>query len=423
MKKLLMLLLCCLPIASAIAGGAKESQPVTVRFTVAFDTPRFKYYENAMSEFKTKNPNINVVLQNESWTEFWAKLRAQTASKTEPDVWLYVQTFGDEWLDKGLLMPLDDYISKAKDMNMSDFVETALKGMTKGGKLYGLPYEGGSTVFTFLNVDLFKQAGIPLPTNDWTWDDAKRIAKEIMAKVPTVNGGKVYGFGQRMPDGEWQTANYLGSWGAPFITNDADGPKYLLDDPKSIEAMQWIYDLHAKDKICAPIDETPPNDWTLWLNGRIPILFHGAWSIPTWLEGCKFKWDMIPFPKGPGGRNVVSIGGYFVISKSTKVPQQAFEVLKFITSAEQNNNIVGKSGAGIPAHKSGFQYMSNELQRAAKIMFIDSSPIVSFAGLPGIYETQSKEFDLGMLGQKSAAEIAKVCAEKARQIIKENYGK
>ncbi|WP_446909783.1 extracellular solute-binding protein, partial [Klebsiella pneumoniae] len=74
--------------------------------------------------------------------------------------------------------------------------EALVKLYTYDGKHYGVPKDF-DTIGVFYNKKIFKDAGVELPTADWTWDDfhdkAKKISdwgksKGIYGCATTING-------------------------------------------------------------------------------------------------------------------------------------------------------------------------------------------------------------------------------------------
>ena len=71
------------------------------------------------------------------------------------------------------------------DLNRID--ETALNAFNVGGKQYGLPGNFSNVVLVY-NKDLFDQAGLDYPTNDWTQDDVQAAAEAIRALGDDIYG-------------------------------------------------------------------------------------------------------------------------------------------------------------------------------------------------------------------------------------------
>src|SRR5690606_14530095 len=65
---------------------------------------------------------------------------------------------------------------------------------------YGEP-TGGNATAAFLDLDLFKAAGVEAPSEGWTWDDLIQAANEIgSAGLKNAEGKPVYGLDLRIGD-------------------------------------------------------------------------------------------------------------------------------------------------------------------------------------------------------------------------------
>ena len=124
-----------------------------------------------------KYPDIKIKFETAPFNDFWTKLTTQAASGNAPCV---IGLQGQRAPQFGnLLIPLDDYMSKA-GIKASDYVPSITKGLQFEGKQVALPYDVGPFV-VFYNKDAFKAAGLKEPAIGWTTDeffaDAKALTK------------------------------------------------------------------------------------------------------------------------------------------------------------------------------------------------------------------------------------------------------
>jgi len=74
------------------------------------------------------------------------------------------------------IMPIDDLVER-DGLDLSAY-GGVLDNIIVDGKLYGLPYRSDFWIL-FYNKDMFDEAGIPYPTNDWTWNDFRETALKL----------------------------------------------------------------------------------------------------------------------------------------------------------------------------------------------------------------------------------------------------
>lgn len=404
-------------VTPTFAGGTAEGAtgPESIRFAVAMDPARLAYYEDSVEIFNAQDNGYTVVLENTPWSEYWQKLQTLTAGGTMPDVWNYVPGFGQEWLENGHLLPIDDYVEES-GMDLSDFAQGMLDFMRYEGKLHGLPYDVSGHVL-FYNKDLFDLAGVDYPTEDWTFTDLEEAARALVAAVPEHNGGKVYGLGNYMGH-DWVSAGYYKSFGGDFVTPDLE---VMIDSVGSKAALAYFADFRKEGLAPPEFGDTSGGQFIQWLTGRAGMVLDGPWAIPTYQETVEFEMDIVPVPAGPACRCPSLLGGTFVIDADTDWPEESFEFLRFITSEEQLEKNVAASGAGIPGRASAFDEMDPLMQKAADYIMEVNQAFYPIQGSFAIFSKQQSEYELVFTGEKSVDAALEAAAEYAREVIEENY--
>jgi multiple sugar transport system substrate-binding protein len=126
-----------------------------------------------IARFNKRYPNVKVTDQCtpiSSWSDYLDKLIAQVASGKTPDL-IHIATEGAQLaIRKNLVISLDEFTksdASAKDL-LSDIDPVLLNGFTVEGRLYLVPEEWNNMMI-YYNTKVFKEAGIPRPSDDWTW--------------------------------------------------------------------------------------------------------------------------------------------------------------------------------------------------------------------------------------------------------------
>ncbi len=174
------------------------------------------------------------------------------------------------------------------------------------GKAYAMAETGPaqSGQFIAFNRDIIKQLGMDAPDElykkgEWTWDNFMKLAK---AATKDTNGdGKIdqYGFG--------------GTPGraAPLFIASNDGclldetdKKSGLDDPKTVEALEFVNKIYNVEKvgyIANEINDYNSNDYS-FKKGNIAMFYCEDWMLPTSDPKLSFKVGCAPAPKGPSNK-------------------------------------------------------------------------------------------------------------------------
>ena len=133
--------------------------------------------------FQKENPNIKVILQNQSsYPDLQQKITATTASPK--DLPTMTQAYPD-WLlnaiDENLVLDLKPYIENEtlKFDNYDDIVKGFREASTLDGKIYGIPFNKSTEVLWY-NKTLFDKLNLKVPK---TYEEFKDVAEDIKEKA------------------------------------------------------------------------------------------------------------------------------------------------------------------------------------------------------------------------------------------------
>src|SRR3990167_548860 len=110
-----------------------------------------------------------------------------------------------------------------------------------------------------------------------------------------------------------------------------------LDDPKSIEGLQFYADLINEHRVM-PTPVALANLGMgvdhMFASGRLAMFLSGIWETPALRQKYSFRWDVAMFPKSKDGiRRFGSGGTGYGILRTSEHPEAAWEVVKVLTSA------------------------------------------------------------------------------------------
>src|SRR5437899_2722352 len=159
----------------AVLAGPKV---INLNFTVwsySIDT-----IQDNINKFQTTYNNaITVKLNDVPWPQYHETMVNRLSSKTA----LHVLYNGGDWLPEfaraGWVVPLEDYLPRARTYYAPKIVGYALQDMTYNGKMYGLPYYADITTFQY-NAKLLKDKGVANPPT--TWEELTDQAKFLRGK-------------------------------------------------------------------------------------------------------------------------------------------------------------------------------------------------------------------------------------------------
>jgi multiple sugar transport system substrate-binding protein len=334
------------PAAAQQAPAAASGQKVSLRWFFWTGTEEERqFWESLAADAMQKVPNVEVKFETDTFNNFWTRLPTMAASGGVPDLIGLQSLRTGTFASRNIYMPLDELIAADKDVNIDDFSKGIRDGLSYKGKIFALSYDFGPNVI-YYNKSYFDKAGVALPKDDWTWDDfigtAKGLTRDIDGK-PVTGFSADNNFNSMVP---WIFSN-----GGDYV--DADFKKSQLSKPETVEAMQWYVDLTHKLKVSATIDDPGNPNWgsEQFYSGRAAMWITGPWNFVNARSKVKDTWDVALLPRGKAGSTSWIAGSGFGIASTTKFKNEAWQVLKYITSTEGLNK-VAKAGRGYPGRVS-----------------------------------------------------------------------
>ena len=349
MKKLLALLLAsiCVFLIAACSNdkdtaGKGDGDGISGEITIMGwgGGEELKARKEATKVFKKLYPDVKV---KEIWLPADSvdqKLDAALAAGNAADVIMMSPDWKglrSKWLED--LTPYDE----KENIDLADFTPGADDGyITPDGTREGLP----TTQSTFLiayNKNIFDKAGVPYPTEDWTWDDFSDIAQ----KVSSGSGAnRTYGMVSHWSQNRFATYFY---GGGPY---NEDWTKQTVDDPKTIKSLELIEKLVKTEAL--PDDaasKSIPVD-AMFVSQKAAMYPLGLFEAGDIAQkvGKNFEMGFVLPPKDPNGKSVnIKFQTGFAMNKDSKNKDAAWEYIKTVSMNKEINDIYAK--VGIPALK------------------------------------------------------------------------
>jgi len=232
-KKSVFLMVALVTILSVVgcAPAAAPKGPVTIH-VLTMDQAGLKPadIDQIARDFEAANPDIKVVMEYVGYDYVHDKITTGMAS-TPPayDAAMVDVIWPDEFIKKGYLLDVSDRVTQ--DMKDGIF-PAAWNGVTRNGKIYGMPWLMDVKYFMY-NKDMLEKAGFTAPPKTWEemLDQAKVIKEKGLAEFPVT-----WSWNQKEGVVCDYTALLFGNGGA-FL--DKDG-KPVFNDAKGVEALDWM---------------------------------------------------------------------------------------------------------------------------------------------------------------------------------------
>ncbi len=333
----LLILITCLSLAGCF-GDQETVLTIGVYSGSYWNTPNGNCYQildEAISLFEQAHPGVKVeYVSGIPAGDYSEWLSGQILMGTEPDLYFVLPEDFELLVSSGALAQLDEWIDEDPAIDTAVYYDPCLRSGQFEGKQYALPHESVPTIM-FVNKTLLQNNGIPMPDNEWTWEDFYSICAEVTDVEQRQYG--VYGY-------SWLDAIY--SNGASLFSED--GRSCYLAEEKVLEAISFTkrlselnrgYSVTARD-----FDE-----------GRVafcPLLYseYRAYQPYPWRvkKYSAFEWDCVTMPAGPSGSNISELHTMMLgISSRTRHENLAWEFCKLLSIDEDVQRALYTQSHGI----------------------------------------------------------------------------
>lgn len=308
-----------------VAGGAQETAadptgPVTIDYSFWGNPVAIGVEQDIIDAYHARQDQVRVAPVVSGYGDYHAMLLTQLAAGSGPDVMRVDSYYFQDFQGLNALRAIDDLVER-DGLDLSVYYQQGIEENTYQGDLYGLPW-ATSSLYMFLNLDVFEAAGVPVPDFDWTVDDFEEIARRL-----TGDGRYGYGIG-------------LGTVSAvlPFIWAEGgdlfspDRARFAMNEAPAIRALERIARMYAEGTIPEDSVTADANALTRWfVNGQIGMRMGAVSEILSTqaVEGVRF--EVINMPTGPNEPNTTVYKSNIVgINARTRDLEPSWDFLKFL---------------------------------------------------------------------------------------------
>lgn len=351
MRKRLLFVLITIPLITLLpmaisAGGQAEEEVETVDLTFAtwyVWEELIDAVERGIERAEADNPNWNVTLEQIPNEVYYEDLTAQFIDGRGPDLFNMSVSILADWGPQGILVDLTDYIEADPDVDWDGFSSGAVEAATYDGQVLQFPYGFAISTFSY-NKDMFDEAGLDYPDEDFTWDDLLRKADALTVR----EGGDIVRYGFGIP-----LLHHHHGGGVPnFIvqngghTVDFERRSAAFDSPEAVEAVEFVRSLAIDHQVMAPPSFMDGFE-NAFIAERVAMYQHGQWEIPDIVANAPFEWDVAPLPAGRHRMAIGDVGGAGTsIAATSPHPDEAWELAQYIH--EELSLMTAESGGEIP---------------------------------------------------------------------------
>lgn len=343
-------------------GGSSSSSGSSLQMMFWGEGDQTKPIVDAINTWQ-KNGKTKVSAQYGPLNGYFDKLATRVAGGTPPDIFQLYLPYLTDYIDRGVVMPLDKY---ADQLGLQNIPPSILPTIKSGGHYYFALMGAATQPAIVYDSDLLKKYSLRPATDDWTIHDFQ----QTMLKVHTASKGKLWG----ISDGggsSVQLESYMRAFNTPLF--DSSGQLAFTPDQFS----EWLqfWDTMRKNGSCPPMKVTAgatgfPQD-PLVKGKAAYTLTATSRGYPTIQALSHDHLGLLQFPRATAtskpGTNIIP-NGYFAISKKSKNPDKAVALLKYLASSTQAIKTMGLT-RGVPLSKAQQDAVKGQLSGPDKEVF------------------------------------------------------
>lgn len=325
--------------------------PVTLDFLAWGDSADIPAWDKLVEAYKKVAPHatINVTAVAEPNANFYPKLQTAIAGGAPPHVASFQGWEWQTYADQDVLAAIDDFV--AANPYFKDVYPEGVAGIegttVRNGKRYLIPLQRAAMLMFYAKKP-FDEAGIPYPTDDWTFEEFLEIARKL-----TSTSGDTKRFGIQANGGWFRDIGWIRGTGKQEFDQLYDPRKSTFNQPEIVDIVQKIAsDWYYVDKI-APTPADLSGGANTIQTGNTAMKYEGPWWFPTMnspelrSQGKNVPFDVVLMPKmaDPGRPHRGWTEGVALLQ--TEEVEAAWEFASFM-AGEEGNKIYSETTGRMP---------------------------------------------------------------------------
>ncbi len=353
------------------AGGntGTAEDPVAVQVQVSGEAEEVAVYRTLATAFERSNPDVKIqLIEVAEKDDHLQKLTSDFATGSPPDVFLVNFREYSQFVVRGAVEPLSPHLEDL-GIDLADYYEPPIEAFTYEEQLQCMP-QNISSLVVYYNKKLFKKAGLARPPDDWSWADFREYAL-------AHTGDDVRGLG--IEPNIIRVAPFVWSNGGEIVDSpDAPTRFTMAEDPRAVEALQFIFDLVREDKVVPTEQEVAAQDLeTRFVTSKLGMLLSSRRDTPVFREVRGLSWDVAPLPVAEQPSGILHSDAYCV-AKGTEELDAALRFVAF-AGGQEGETVTALAGRTVPSLKGvaeGGAFLNPIEPPGHPRVFLDAIPVL-----------------------------------------------
>ncbi len=257
------------------------------------------------------------------------------ARASTPDIYAVDGPLTGSYAVRNHLLPLDDVFSSE---DKTDMQKACIDQGTWGGRLYSAPLVTSSQLL-YYNKDLFRRAGVPLPSTEprerWTWERVVEAARKIARPAEGV-----WGILLEQSARPYQVLALANSKGADGISPDGLRATGFVNNTKFVEAMTFYRELFNEWQVSPKGIFDISQATELMGTGKLGMLVGELWNLRFFEAYKNLNYGVAPHPYFAGGKVATPTGSWHIgINPRTENRQAAIAFTRALVGTKDVNTL------------------------------------------------------------------------------------
>lgn len=384
------------------AEEASSDEEITLTFGFWGDEAEASMKMRLAEAYMEENPNVTIEFEYCNGSDYLTKMQTWFSSGETPDVFGIANDHLIMFQDSELFEDLAPYVEADGLESMWDYESAQETYTIENGRLTAVPFVTKTFAIAY-NKDLFDQAGVEYPTDDWTEADMLEAAEKISAL-----GDDIYGirWGVRVPE------FYRGLYGDMYY-NYEDKTMNVADNESFKAAVTMFSDSILNG--LAPDETSGTISTGGFETGNFGMALSATWDIATYTAiGDSFAWDvvMLPVNEEYGRWQTTLRANGWGMSANAENKEACWDFIKFLSTSE--TAAVEGSSIGIPcltSYVESDEYLNDfgEGTEYNKQVFIDmvaeSVPLYNLGAFAEVNDLAMADYEMILAGQMTVDEM------------------
>ena len=310
---------CFICVSLALVSGCKREEKIVVDFWHVMGGPLGKGLDEMVRDFNRLHPEGEVrSVHMGSYDVLAQKLMGAISSNTPPVIAQMYESWTDQFLEAGDLIPLERFVRAEPGFDLQDFYPVFVEDNTYDTLLVTLPFNKSVPVF-YYNVDLLLEHGIESFPDDWL------TFREVCERIRTSGIWPT-----SWPIDVWYFSTMLYQQGGLLFDEQENKPRF--HSAEGIEMIEYLVAL-VEDSLFYLSPGFQRQDE--FLSGNVAMI---PASIVSWafMKGkSAFQMGVAPFPQGRERAIVIAGTNIGMFKKATDAQKRlAWEFIKWFLEPE-----------------------------------------------------------------------------------------